>query len=626
MSRLARLACNACASVVLCLLATTPAIAAPLPVSALFAKPALLSPKVSPDGTKVAMIAQLEGKQFFATYDVATQQITPITRLDESRILNLIWKTDDIVLLVMQNTETMARVFRSFGLKTGDTRVHSFRSDTNAMILQHLLPEDPSSVLISFLARDHATGLYRVELKTDKMTLEQKDPPYDGRWIVSPDANTFCVLSSAKERSILQWRRKGDTEWKTIDLGPQSSPGLDPLGFHPDGVRVLAKKNSKADGPPDIVALDLATEGQQLILDSPTTQFDEFHNFEMGTPIHAMSYRDGRTRTQHINPETARLQASIDAVLPHTGNTILSLSRDQKVAVILAAGANHPGEYFLVDRKGGRLSSIGPRFPDLRPTPGVRLQNFAFQTRDGKTLQGRILLPPSTAKPPVLIYFSGAQLPHRKLIEWDTFAQLFATRGIAFAVFDVRGTRGYGDAFRKSGESQITTGMVSDARDGLEHLVREGLVDPTRIAVYTEGNHGVTGMYFISQEPRTKFWINSQSPMNIKFLDANGLLDAIESLNAADGPTLTEYDESVTPELALKQISVPALHVDLSGSEKRRVAAEIKKRKVPWTLIESPETKRVPKGKRAPQSSPLTDPTMERVLAFALEQFGLAPN
>jgi dipeptidyl aminopeptidase/acylaminoacyl peptidase len=115
---------------------------------------------------------------------------------------------------------------------------------------------------------------------------------------------------------------------------------------------------------------------------------------------------------------------------------------------------------------------------------------YSYKASDGLGMEGVLTLPPgSTGKnlPVVVIPHGGPEGSDDA--GFDTWAQVFASRGYAVFQPNFRGSGGYGIAFRNAGFGQWGRKMQTDISDGLAALAADGIVDPKRACI-VGGSYG----------------------------------------------------------------------------------------------------------------------------------------
>jgi dipeptidyl aminopeptidase/acylaminoacyl peptidase len=120
--------------------------------------------------------------------------------------------------------------------------------------------------------------------------------------------------------------------------------------------------------------------------------------------------------------------------------------------------------------------------------------------RDGLSLNGYLTLPPGRAfkdLPLVLLVHGGPWA--RDHWGFDAEAQWLANRGYAVLQVNYRGSTGYGKKFKNAAMKQFAAKMHDDLLDGVDWVVKQGWVDPAKVAILG-GSYGgyatLVGMTF----------------------------------------------------------------------------------------------------------------------------------
>jgi dipeptidyl aminopeptidase/acylaminoacyl peptidase len=117
----------------------------------------------------------------------------------------------------------------------------------------------------------------------------------------------------------------------------------------------------------------------------------------------------------------------------------------------------------------------------LAPDQVVRWKSF-----DGLAIEGILTVPPeSLARPPYKLIVMPHGGPHaRSGSGAGLMVQVFAAHGYAVFQPNFRGTSGYGVTFLDADRGDFGGGDMQDILTGIEHLVRQKIVDPRRQFVY----------------------------------------------------------------------------------------------------------------------------------------------
>jgi dienelactone hydrolase len=333
----------------------------------------------------------------------------------------------------------------------------------------------------------------------------------------------------------------------------------------------LLARDATLPGTIAIVALNPATMAKEIIFQHPEVDA----NAQIGLSwtqdtcsVFGFAYEADRARVFYVDPDAAQIQATLDQALPATVNEIVSASANHQVVAIEARSDRDPGKYYVFDRQAKRLLKIGSAYDDHDPTAMGAVRVFSFQSRDGLTIHGRLLLPPGNpAKPPVLLATHDGLTDRPSSNSFDAAQQIYATRGYAVAVIDYRGTEGYGPAFVKAGDYQFGTGMVDDLMAGLDYLVAQGWVAPDRIGLLTTGwGGGFVGVSTLARSDRFKVWINENTVLSRNGASVGNLAcspknekDVIADFGSRSAAVA--YADTVEPKTKLSALTVPSFHL-----------------------------------------------------------------
>src|SRR5262249_50930625 len=153
------------------------------------------------------------------------------------------------------------------------------------------------------------------------------------------------------------------------------------------------------------------------------------------------------------------------------------------------ADATHYGEVCV--------SSLEEFAPRALTALGKQLRSFKlasrevirWQSADGTPIEGVLLKPPDfdpARKYPLLVTLHGGPAGvDWTILEYDRYytfpVEQFAARGAFVLRPNYRGSGGYGERFRSLNWRALGLADAPDVIAGVDHLVRQGIVDPGRV-------------------------------------------------------------------------------------------------------------------------------------------------
>ncbi|MBL0200216.1 MAG: S9 family peptidase [Chitinophagaceae bacterium] len=146
--------------------------------------------------------------------------------------------------------------------------------------------------------------------------------------------------------------------------------------------------------------------------------------------------------------------------------------------------------YYFYDKKSGDTKFLADAFPWLKEEHMATMKPVEYKSRDGLTIHGYLTLPKGyeAKNLPVVINPHGGPWARD---DWgfNNEAQMFANRGYAVLQMNFRGSTGYGKEFWLKSQKQWGKTMQDDITDGVQWLIKEGIADPKRVAIYG-GSYG----------------------------------------------------------------------------------------------------------------------------------------
>lgn len=184
----------------------------------------------------------------------------------------------------------------------------------------------------------------------------------------------------------------------------------------------------------------------------------------------------------------ARLQkhmTGVDAYFKQSANVaIRAADADAKHLLLYVSGPSEPGDYYLYDVARANLQFLISARPWLQPERLSTMEVRKSPMRDGASVSTYLTWPAGerTQLPVVVMPHGGPET--RDSINLDLAAQVFAAQGWLVVQPNFRGSGGYGKAFAEAGHRQWGRRMQDDVTDAVEDLVKQGIVDRSRIVIY----------------------------------------------------------------------------------------------------------------------------------------------
>jgi dipeptidyl aminopeptidase/acylaminoacyl peptidase len=143
-----------------------------------------------------------------------------------------------------------------------------------------------------------------------------------------------------------------------------------------------------------------------------------------------------------------------------------------------------PASVSLVRDDGTRSILYDGAPASVRSAPHAKLERVIFNSSDGLEIEGFLYRPSDTSNPvPAVVYSHGGPTSYYG-DEWDGHAQYFVDKGYAWLGVNFRGSTTYGLSFERANHGDWGGGDVEDCLAAAAYLSGLGWVDPNRIAIH----------------------------------------------------------------------------------------------------------------------------------------------
>jgi dipeptidyl aminopeptidase/acylaminoacyl peptidase len=467
-----------------------------IPRQVLFGNPERLSPRVSPDGTRLAWIAPHEGvlnvwvapASAEAGVDWAAAQV--ITDDTDRGIRMFAWAHDGRHLLYLQDTG-------------GDENWRLHDVDTSTMERRDLTPFDgvqariiamerkfPTDVLVGLnVDNPELHDVYRLDLVTGELVKEVENPGFIG-WVADPQLAVRAALAPKPDGSlVVMVRDTPDADWRPLLTVPADDAlTSNMVAFSEDGGSLLAVSSVGANTG-RLVRIDVATGAEQVLAADPEADVSDVRIQPDTREPQIVTLLKDRSEYVVLDPSVAGDLAAIRAL--HPGDPMF-VGTDDADAIWLVGFTNDAGAtaFFAYDRASRTGRFLFEHQPALSRYELAAMEPFSFTARDGLTVHGYLTFPPGAGRaglPAVLNVHGGPWT--RDTWGFDPEAQWLANRGYLCVQVNYRGSAGYGKAFVNAGDREWGGRMQDDLTDAVAFVTGQGWADPARVAIYG-GSYG----------------------------------------------------------------------------------------------------------------------------------------
>lgn len=356
--------------------------------------------------------------------------------------------------------------------------------------LLDLLPGQPHHVLVSHNRRNpEVFDVYRIDLRTGQETMVARNPGDIVGWATDHAGRVRLGWRTEGLNTVVLHRASDADEFRPIITTDYKTEVEVPF-FSADNRRLYAISNRGRDRKA-LVLIDPARPGQeQLVYEHPEVDLGGATWSRLRGRLAEAQYVTDRTQRHSFDAVTTRLYTRLAAALPGMEVLLQSQTRREDKFIVAAFNDRTPGARYLFDARAGSLHKLGDINPRLPAADMAAMRPIRYTSRDGLTIHGYLTLPPGRGERglPCVVNPHGGPWA-RDVWGYNPEVQFLANRGYCVLQMNFRGSTGYGRRFWEASFGQWGLAMQDDITDGVQWLVREGIADPRRVAIYG-GSYG----------------------------------------------------------------------------------------------------------------------------------------
>lgn len=484
------------------------------PVEAYGNLPAVSDVAISPNGERLAIAAFDGQRSVLRIVNVQTGAAERVSAVpDDTKLRGVGWADDERVLFYVSATINFAQAtgvyWRQFGvrmrgrqnileywrvgvlsMRTGRAHYLTVDEDMNWMHVGQIdltapIEGDPGTGRMVTWGMDGKLGIYRIQLDNGRArgiafgsteTREIVVNPtgqFGARVDVNDNTNEWGIYAytSGPPRRL----RNGVSEWG-------DAPGL--MGLMRNGDIVTAER-SDSDRM-RLFAMNPETGAMEVLAENDRFDVSGVIRDPWTHEVVGAGWTEDMPQQAFFYDEFERVRQRIAARFPDTYGRTIHWSRDRQHFVVFAETNSDAGAYYLYNVASDNFRLIGRPYPDVS-TPAAlgSRQAISYPARDRTRIPAYLTLPDgeeASNLPLVLLVHGG---PHaRDNFTFDWWASFLASRGYAVLQPNYRGSTGYGYAWFDAGRGGWGDGvMQTDVEDGIDALVRAGIVDANRVCI-----------------------------------------------------------------------------------------------------------------------------------------------
>ncbi len=468
----------------------------------LFGNPERTSPKLSPDGKKFAWIAPDEKNVLQVWVKTVGQEDGKKVTADKKRgIRNYLWAQDDRTLLYLQDSD-------------GDENYHLYGVDLVSGNVRDLTPfqgvraapinvsqKVRDRILVQMNLRDRKLmDVYEVNLETGASKLVAENPGDVVGWDSTDDLEVKVAQAMKPDGSTeIRVRETPTAPWKLLIAAPFGED-VSALDITADGAAVLLTSSLNANTN-RVIRKEIATGTETVIAENPNVDAGSVLIHPVKHIVQAVDFPAGRQAWTVVDP---LVKGDFDGIwkLRDGDFAVVNRDRDDKTWLVGFTEDRGPVRYYSWDREAKKGTFLFVHQPKLEGLPLAQMRAVTFPARDGLDLNGYLTLPVGVRPSglPLVLFVHGGPWA-RDSWGYNPYAQWLANRGYAVLQVNFRGSTGYGKKFLNAGNKQWGKAMHTDLLDAVEWTVKQGWVDPKKVAIMGGSYGGYSALAGVTFTP-----------------------------------------------------------------------------------------------------------------------------
>jgi dipeptidyl aminopeptidase/acylaminoacyl peptidase len=476
-----------------------------IPRRLLFVQPDYSHVRVSPDGTRLAYLAPLNGVRNLFVAPVSEPRTgRPVTRVTDRDIgTRYEWALNNRHLVFFQERDGDEN-WRASSVEIATAKLKALtpERDVRSFIqeVSHLFPDE---MLIRHNERDRRYfDLFRVNVATGASTLLYENREFV--WLVTD--STFRLRLGgryAADGNLEVFEREGDTwtPFATVPIGDLDGTGF--IDFSGDG-RTLYLLDTRGRDKAALVAIDMGSRQSKVLAEDREADIVRVElDHRTRRPLAALAVKE-RSRW-HALDAGARQELDQFGRWARGDLEFSSRSLDGRKVVVYDERDAASGEFALLDRVSGRVQPLYKTRAALDRAGLQPMQPVAIRARDGLQLNSYLTLPAdgprsSDGRLPLVLVIHGG--PYwRDSWGFSSTHQCLANRGYAVLSVNYRGSTGFGKAFVTAADREWGRRMHDDLIDAVDWAVARGIADSKRVGFYGASYGGYSALIAATRTP-----------------------------------------------------------------------------------------------------------------------------
>ena len=471
-----------------------------VPMRDFFKNPQEAGHQISPDGKYLSWLAPYERRLNVFVKPIAGGEVKRVTGETARDIGGYFWKGDRILYVKDFGGDENFHVV-SVNLKGEDLKDLTPGEKVRAQIIDGLVDDD-RNIIVSHNKRDAKVfDVFRTNVATGEEKLVAQNPGNITGWMTDHDGKLRSASTTDGVNTTLLYREKEEGDFKPI-LTTNFKEGVSPLMFTFDNKRLYVASNRGRDKSAIFEFDPVTAKEGKLLFEHPDVDVSGLSHSRKRKVLTNVNYTTWKGQRHFLDAEAEKMFKDVEAKLPGYEVSFTSTNKAEDKYIVATFNDKTRGKRYIYDKATGKLDFLADISPWLPESELADMKPVSYKSRDGLTINGYLTLPKgvSAKNLPVVINPHGGPWA-RDAWRFNSEVQFLANRGYAVFQMNFRGSTGYGRKFWEASFKQWGKTMQDDVTDGVQWLIKEGIADPKRVAIYGGSYGGYTALAGVAFTP-----------------------------------------------------------------------------------------------------------------------------
>ncbi len=460
-----------------------------IPLEDFFKNPEKTAFQLSPDGEHLALMMPWKNRLNVFIQKTGQDEIKRLTSAEERDIAGYFWANNKRIAYVQD--------------KGGDENFRLYAVDIDGSNQKDLTPfekvkvelidelkDNDDEMLIAMNKRDaRIFDVYRINVNSGEMEMIAENPGNITGWVTDHDGKLRIATTTDGVNTSILYRKKETDEFSLVTTN-NFKETLAPAMFTYDNELVYMISNIGRDKLA-IVKYDIEHNKElEVIYEHPEVDVSNLLSSDKRKVITGVAFVTDKRHYHFFDDERKQLQKDLEQRLPGYEVVVSHSNRDEDKMLVRTYSDKSRGAYYYYDLNSKEFKKLADVSPWLNENDMADMKPIEFESRDGLKIHGYLTLPKGVKQQslPVVVNPHGGPW-HRDTWGFNPEVQFLANRGYAVLQINFGGSTGYGREFWEISFKQWGKTMQDDITDGAMWLIKQGIADEKRIAIYG-GSYG----------------------------------------------------------------------------------------------------------------------------------------